>query len=70
MDSLPRGGTGENVENHVRENIGWILIKTRNFYIFFYIYTIASSKCKFGNYLKCMVGFKLWYLSLFRYKVA
>ena len=30
----PGGGTGENVENHVRENIGWILFKTRNFYIF------------------------------------
>ena len=29
-----RGGTGENVENHVWENIGWILFKTRNFYIF------------------------------------
>jgi hypothetical protein len=44
------GGTGKNVENHVRENIGWILFKTHNFYIFLR-YTIASSKCKFGNYI-------------------
>ena len=28
------GGTGKNVEDHVRENIGWILFKTCNFYIF------------------------------------
>jgi hypothetical protein len=36
----------------------------------FFRYTIASSKCKFGNYIQCMVLFKLWYLLLFRYKVA
>ena len=28
------GGTGENVENYMRENIGWILFKTCNSYIF------------------------------------
>ena len=28
------GGTGKNVQNHLRENIGWILFKTRNFHIF------------------------------------
>ena len=28
------GGTGKKLENHVRENIGWILFKTRNFYTF------------------------------------
>ena len=28
------GVTGKILENHVRENIGWILIKTLNFYIF------------------------------------
>ena len=28
------GVTGKNLENHVRENIGWILFKTHNFYIF------------------------------------
>ena len=28
------GVTGKILENHVRENIGWILFKTRNFYIF------------------------------------
>lgn len=28
------GGTGENVENHVQENIVWILFKTRNFTCF------------------------------------
>ena len=27
-------GTDKNVENHVLENIGWILYKTHNFYIF------------------------------------
>ena len=26
--------TSKNLENHVRENIGWISFKTRNFYIF------------------------------------
>ena len=32
---LVHGGvTGNILENHVRENIGWILFKTRNFYIF------------------------------------
>ena len=30
----PGGGIGENVENHVREIIVWILFKTRNYYIF------------------------------------
>ena len=28
------GGTSKILENYVRENIGWILFKTRNFYIF------------------------------------
>ena len=39
------GGTSENVENHVRENIRWILFKTHNFYMFFRC-TIGYSKCK------------------------
>ena len=29
-----RGVTSKILENHVRENIGWILFKTHNFYIF------------------------------------
>ena len=40
-----RGVIGKNLENHMQENIGWILFKTHNVYIFFR-YTIASSKCK------------------------
>ena len=28
------GVTGKILENHMRENIGWILFKTHNFYIF------------------------------------
>ena len=29
-----KGGTAENLENHVQENIGWVLFKTHIFYIF------------------------------------
>ena len=34
LSSTPWRGTGKNVENHVWENIKWILFKTRIFYIF------------------------------------
>jgi hypothetical protein len=44
------GSISKNVENHVRENVGWILFKTHNFYIF-HGYIIASSKCELGNYV-------------------
>ena len=44
------GGSGENVEYHVQENVGWILFKTHNFYILLG-YTIASSKCEFENHI-------------------
>ena len=44
------GVTGKILENHVRENIGWILFKTHNF-LHFLKYTIATLKCKFGNYI-------------------
>ena len=44
------GVAGKILEDHVQENKGWILFKTRNFYIFLK-YTIASSECKFGNYI-------------------
>ena len=43
-------GTGENVENHVRENVGWILFKIHNFKIFLR-YTITSSKYESKNYI-------------------
>ena len=43
-------GTSENVENHVRENVGWILFKTHNVYIFLRNKKM-SSKCEFGNYI-------------------
>ena len=46
---MPGGGTGESVENHVRKIIGWILFKTRNFYIFLDIqstlYKCYTYKC-------------------------
>ena len=32
--SMGGGVTAKILENHVRENTGWILFKTRNFYIF------------------------------------
>ena len=44
------GGTGKDVENHVQKNIGWILFKTHNIYIFLE-YTIATCECEFGNYI-------------------
>ena len=40
--------TGKNVENHVRENVEWILFKTHNFH-YFLKYTIVFSKCEFEN---------------------
>jgi hypothetical protein len=53
--STQGGITCKNLENHVRENIGWILFETHNFYIFFR-YTIASSKYKFGNIYNVWCG--------------
>ena len=44
-------GTSENVEIHVQKNVGWILFKIHNFYIFPRYYTIVSSKCEFGDYI-------------------
>ena len=54
----PRAGISKNVENHMRENVWWILFKTHNFNIFLG-YTIAPSKCDFGNNLynvRCGLG--------------
>ena len=48
MSDIQGGVTGKILDNHVQENLGWILFKTRNFT--FFKYTIVSSKCKFGNY--------------------
>ena len=48
--SFGGGGTGKDVENHVQKNIGWILFKTHNIYIFLE-YTIATCECEFGNYI-------------------
>ena len=43
------GGIGANEENHVRENIGGFY--SRHVFFTFFWYTIASTKCKFGNYM-------------------
>ena len=53
-------GTGENVENHVQENVRWISFKTHKFFIF-HRYTIAFSEHEFESFVKCMVSFKLYH---------
>ena len=32
--TIARAGTGENVDNHMQENVGWVLFKTRIFVSF------------------------------------
>ena len=61
-------GTGKNVENHVRENVRWILFKTHNCYIFLR-YTIASSKCELRIIYNIKFGLSCGIL-LFRCKVT
>lgn len=53
-------GTGKNKENHVRENVGWILFKTCDFYIFLK-YTIVSLYVNLGIIYNVQCGLSYGY---------